>query len=491
MKSNFFGPYKKREYGNKQPFIHLGPFELRLPFIHYRFEIADFAQGLLMCAVCLGIIPILTEYLGMPFEIAITIVILNGFLYLWHAHLGDPVVPGWITPAIPLLLLWLKTFPEGVPRMHALIAFEFELGVLSLLLGATGLAKKFVDIVPDSLKAGVLLGAGIAAVKLVFDAGGRFDKFPWTITIALGLAFFILFSNHFKNLRARYKLLNFVANLGLMPALALAIIIAPIVGELPWPSLQWGFTIPQFGTLFREWTPFSTRIGFPPFYLYVSAAPLVAAVYIVLFGELIQADALIDEAREHRDADEDIHFNANRNNVIVGMRNIFMSLFGPDVSMCGPMWAAMQVVICERYKHGDKAMESIFGGMASFRWGTFMGYFFLPIVTLVKPILPIALSLTMLVQGYVAVRVGILKARTFNDLGVAGIVAAVLISRGSGYAFGVGVVLCALVYGKTFFRNWKTYDKVKDPVFNSRIPVEDIAPPEVAIELKTVAGKQN
>ncbi len=55
-----------------------------------------------MCAVCLGIIPILQEYLGMPFEIAITIVILNGFFYMWHAHLGDPVVPGWITPAIPL-----------------------------------------------------------------------------------------------------------------------------------------------------------------------------------------------------------------------------------------------------------------------------------------------------------------------------------------------------------------------------------------------------
>ena len=86
----------------------------------------------------------------MPFEVAITIVILNGFFYLWHAHLGDPVVPGWITPAIPLLLLWLKTFPEGVPRMHALIAFELELGLVSFFFGATGLAKKFVDIVPDA-----------------------------------------------------------------------------------------------------------------------------------------------------------------------------------------------------------------------------------------------------------------------------------------------------------------------------------------------------
>lgn len=187
------GPLIKREIGQKQPYFPLGPFELRLPFIHYRFELADYAQGLIMCAVCLGIIPVLQEYLGMPFEIAITIVILNGFLYLWHAHLGDPVVPGWITPAIPLLLLWLKTFPEGVPRMHALIAFEFELGLFSLFLGATGLARKFVDLVPDALKAGILLGAGVAAVRLVFEKGGRFDTFPWTITISIGFAFYILF----------------------------------------------------------------------------------------------------------------------------------------------------------------------------------------------------------------------------------------------------------------------------------------------------------
>ena len=469
---SWLGPAIKREYGKKQPFIPFGPFEIRLPFIHYRFEVADYTQGLIMCAVCLGIIPILTEYLGMPFEIAITIVILNGFLYLWHAHLGDPVVPGWITPAIPLLLLWLKTFPEGVPRLHALIAFEFELGLFSLLLGATGLATRFVNLVPDALKAGILLGAGVAAVRLVFEKGGRFDTFPWTITIAIGFAFYILFSNHFKTLRSKHVGFKYLSDLGLMPALLLAIVIAPLFGELPWPDIKWGFTIPQFTALFTQWTPFSDRVGFPPLSLYLDAAPLVAATYIVLFGELIQADALIDEAREFRHGDENIHFDANRNNIIVGLRNITMSLIAPDASMCGPMWAAMQVVECERYKHGPEAMDSLFGGVGSFRWGTFTGYFFSPIVTLVKPILPIALSLTMLVQGYVAVRVGILKARTFNDLGVAGIVGAVLISRGAGYAFAVGIVLCLLIYGKDFFRKWQSYDKAKDPVFNSRISGE-------------------
>lgn len=466
---SLLGPVKKREYGKEQPYFPLGPFQLRLPFYHYRFELPDFIQGLLMCAVCLGIIPILQEYLGMPFEIAITIVILNGFFYLWHAHLGDPVVPGWITPAIPLLLLWLKEFPEGPARVQALIAFEMELGLFSLLLGATGLAKRFVDLVPDALKAGILLGAGIAAVRLVFETGGRFDSYPWTISISIGFAFYLLFSNHFKTLRKKNALLKHVSDLGLMPALVLAIIVAPLAGELSWPKIEWGFTVPQFTALFTQWTPFADNIGWPPFSMFLQAAPLVAAVYVVLFGELIQAEALIDESREFRNGDEDIHFNANRNNMIVGIRNVSMSMLGPDASMCGPMWAAMQVVECERYKHGPEAMDSLYGGVASFRWGTFTGYFFSPIVTLVKPILPIALSLTMLVQGYVAVRVGILKARTFNDLGVAGIVAAVLITREASAAFGVGIVLCLLIYGKDTFRNWSTYDKTSDPVFNSRI----------------------
>jgi len=469
---SLFGPVYKREHGKEQPHIPFGPFKVRFPFIHYRFELPDYLQGLLMCAVCLGIIPVLQEYLGMPFEIALTIVILNGFLYLWHAHLGDPVVPGWITPFIPLLLLWLKTFPEGVARMHALIAFEFELGLFCLFLGATGLAKRFVDLVPDALKAGILLGGGIAAVKLIFDKGGRFDTFPWTIAICIGFAFYVLFSNHFKTLRNKNVVLKSLSDLGLLPAIAMAIIVGPLVGELAWPSLQWGFTVPQFYTLFTEWTPFAERIGFPPVHLYLEAAPLVAAAYIVLFGDLIQAEALVDEAREFRHGDEAVYYDANRNNIICGLRNITMSMVGPDASMCGPIWAAMQVVECERYKHGREAMDSLFGGVGSFRLGTFTGYFFTPIVTLVKPILPIALSLTMLVQGYVSVRVGILKARTYNDLGVAGIVASVLIARGAGYAFGVGLVLCAMIYGKDFFRNWSNYDKTKDPVFNSKINIE-------------------
>ena len=32
------GAIYKRKYGEEQPYMKLGPFKLRLPFIHYRFE---------------------------------------------------------------------------------------------------------------------------------------------------------------------------------------------------------------------------------------------------------------------------------------------------------------------------------------------------------------------------------------------------------------------------------------------------------------------
>ena len=63
--------WQQRRDGDESPYIPLGPFKLRLPFIHYRFELPDYLQGLLMCAVDLAAIPLMVELLGMPFEAAI------------------------------------------------------------------------------------------------------------------------------------------------------------------------------------------------------------------------------------------------------------------------------------------------------------------------------------------------------------------------------------------------------------------------------------
>lgn len=453
--------WKDRIDGEESPFIPLGPFKLRLPFIHYRFEWPDYFQGLLMCAVDLAAIPLMIELLGMPFDVALAVVLMNGLLYLTHHLLGDPVVPGWITPAIPLIMAYCMTFPEGPERVHSLVAFQMTLGIFAIVLGMTGMASKVVGFIPQSIKSGVILGAGFAAVNSVFVAGGRFDSFPWSISIAVGIAFYLIFSRHFAALKTTNALLGLIGKLGIFPIIILAVLIAPVFGEAPWPDIEWGLISPDFTTLFQEYTVIG--LGFPPIAMFISAIPTVLAAYIILFGDVLQSRALIAEA-DHLRPDERIDYNPNRAHLIFGGRNTFMSIFGPDIVMCGPLWAAMQVVVIERYKDGKAAMNSLFGGSGSFRWGTNTGLLLLPIVSLVEPILGIALSLTLLIQGYVSVRIGILESRSNRDLGIAGIIGAVLVARGATWAFAVGIILTLLVYGSDFFRgeNEKIFTKDLD-----------------------------
>ena len=440
---------KERVDGQETPFWPAGPFKVRLPFVHYKFEWPDYFQGLLMCAVDLAAIPLMTDLLGMPFEVALAVVMLNGLLYLTHHLLGDPVVPGWITPAIPLLIAYCSTFPEGEQRVYALIAFQLSLGIFSIAIGASGLAHRVVALIPQAIKSGVIIGAGIAAVISVFEMGGRFDSFPFSISIAVGIAFYVIFSRHFAQLKRENAVFGAIGKLGIFPIVALAIIVAPIFGEAPWPQLEWGISQPDFTTLWQEYTVFG--LGFPPASMFLTAIPTMLAAYIVLFGDVLQSRAILEEA-DHERPDEKVEYSADRAHMIFGARNGIMSMIGPDVAMCGPLWSAMHVVIVERFAQGKKAMDSLFGGAGSFRWGTNTGLLLLPIVSLVQPILGVALALTLLIQGFVSVRIGVMESRSQRDLGIAGVIAAILSIKGAAWAFAIGVVLTALIYGKDFFK---------------------------------------
>lgn len=439
---------KKRPDGQEPPYIPLWKFKIRFPGIHYRWEWPDYIQGLLMCAVCLSIIPMLQEILGMPFEVALAIVMLNGFFYLWHASLGDPVVPGWVTPAIPLLASWLLAMPMEA-RMHHLIAFQGMLALWCLFLGVTGLSKKVIQAIPHGIKAGVILGAGIMAIQLVFMKGGKFFSMPITTGVCALVGLFCIYNAFFRELSAHNKIIKFIANLGILPAVVAAIIVAPLVGEAPF-AIEWGISNPSFSELWTDWVPWGT-LGWPDFNTIVSTIPVVLAVYIVIFGEAVQAQGIISDAKQQR-SDEPIDYNPDRTHLIVGIRNGAMSCLGPDLSMCGPIWAAMTVVVYERWKKGREYMDSIFGGAACFRFGTFTGYWLLPVVAMTRPILPAALSLTMIIQGFVAVYVGVREARSLKDLGLAGVVGGVLVSQGATWALGIGIITAFVMYGMNFFK---------------------------------------
>ena len=94
---------------------------------------------------------------------------LNALCYYLPSLMGDPVVPGWITPALPLTINWLSQWSVldfgmgNVDRIYAMIALQMLVAVSFLIMGVSGLGRKLVQMVPMSIKAGIVLGAGVTA----------------------------------------------------------------------------------------------------------------------------------------------------------------------------------------------------------------------------------------------------------------------------------------------------------------------------------------
>ena len=81
-----------------------------------------------------------------------------------------------------------------VDRIYAMIALQMLVALSFLIMGATGLGRKLVDAVPTSIKAGIVLGAGVTAGVNVFSA--RMPKAPITVVIAVLMSYFFLFNRH-------------------------------------------------------------------------------------------------------------------------------------------------------------------------------------------------------------------------------------------------------------------------------------------------------
>ncbi len=463
----------KRNQGEEQPSWHFGIFRIRLPFLHYRIESSEALQAVLMCATCLGAVPILTDVLGIPFELAWSMVIINGLLYNLHSVLGDPVVPGWITPSIPLTIAYLTQFQIGSERIQALIALQLLVAIIFLSMGATGLAGRLMRIVPDSIKSGILLGAGFAAIIGEFAVKkGRFNLYPFSIAIGTLLSYFLLFSERFKNMRRKSKIVDMFGKYGMLPAIFASIVIAPLFKELPFPTIEVGsfIKIPEFSNILSQVSVFG--VGFPKIDMFIKALPMAAIVYIIAFGDFVTSGELLKEADEIR-TDESIDFNSNRSNLISGIRNLIQGFLIPYVPLCGPLWAAVSAAVFERYKEvresGEEvrtgegcitccssygitpdqvSMESVYSGVGTFRWITFLCVAIVPIVYLVKPTLPVALSLTLLVQGFVCTRLAMMICKDKLDMGIAGVMASVIAIKGAAWGLGVGILLFLLLQHK-------------------------------------------
>ncbi|TWI56147.1 solute carrier family 23 protein [Halalkalibacter nanhaiisediminis] len=455
--------YKRKE-GQEQPYWPAGPFKVRLPFVHYRFEAPEFVQALIMFVVSLGMIPLLTEYLGLPYQVALAYVFIGGIGFMLPALLGVAMVPGWITPAIPVVLLFLGNFQPGPEAIQALFALQFIVFLIFFILGITKLGGKLVDLVPNSLKAGILIGAGLAALMGEIQNGGRLMNTPISLIIGSLVAFYILFSLSFKQLVENNKIAKVMANYGLVPAMVIAMIIGWMVSEYPMANVEWGITQPAF---IEMWSYLPFAVGFPSLDIFLLAVPTAIIAYIIAFGDIIVGKTLLQRADNVR-KDEKIDTNVDRVHLVTALRNLIHSFFAPYPGLAGPLWTPVHATMVERYKYGRKAMDSIHSGMGTFWIAGFIALFILPLVSLFQPVLPIALSLTLIITAYVCISVGIEQVHTTTERGVAGIMAVVLAIHGATYGLIAGVVLYFLIEKTTLFKA-KSNNDVEDEVEEKKV----------------------
>ena len=452
---NLMLPSARREDGAKQPCIKIWKFDLRIPFVHYEWEIPEMIQACVVFMTGSAATAYLQDMFGFTFEMALSMVFVHELLYMVNNTLGDPLIGGWITPAVPLITAFLLNY-EGPDRMYALVGMELILGLMYVILGVTGIATKLVDICPESLKGGILIGSGFAACagaygfRSLANGGTDFFKYPiaWSVGIALGL--FLLFSYGFGKVKFTSKnpAVKLLTKAGFVPAIIVSGIVGMIVGEVALPDFSgvnsfWFNPIPG---LTWVWKNFSiTGIGIPPAHILISDLPMAIMCYVIAFGDIVGGTAFMEDTKRYR-ADEYIDVNPDRTNICCGIRNLIEAFFSPCCTMSGPLWSAMTVSVAERYKTGKENMYSIFGGSCTFNTTKWICQLIVPLMSLIRPILPLAMAQTLMIQAFGSFYVGINMCRTNVERGIAGITAgAIAICTNPSYGLFVGIALCIVM----------------------------------------------
>jgi hypothetical protein len=301
-----------------------------------------------------------------------------------------------------------------------------------------------VSFIPNSLKAGIIIGAGIAALMGEIKVGGRVEATPVSLIIGAIISAYVLFSVSFKDKIQNNRYAKMLANLGMISGMLVAMIIGWVIGEYPLPNIEWGITQPNFG-LMTDYLVFN--VGIPDISVFLLAFPTAMIAYVIAFGDILVGKALSERVDSIR-PDEKIETNITRIHIVTGIRNGVHALFAPWPGLAGPIWTAAHATLAERYALGRKAMDSIYSGGGTFWWTGLIAIFMLPLVTLFKPVLPIALSLTLLLTAYICIMVGIEQLKNSAERGVAGIVAVTLAmpaAQSTIYAIVIGIVLYILI----------------------------------------------
>ncbi len=432
----YFGPKRKPGY-EEQPSINPSFLKLRLPFYHYPIEYQDFIQGAILACVPLGITATMVPTLGIPIEVAVLMVMINNFFYLWHTSFGDPSIAGWITPGIPIYVAYFESFttsvvgPTGVyiERVQALIAVQLVLAIIFLVLGVSGLGRTLVEHIPKSITAGILLGSGLASLERIFNPAQPFVKdLPVSFLVSAFLSLFLLFSKRAVSWRKQNKIFQWIAGFGIVPGFVVGYILGVLTGEIKvdWELITSRLIIDMpFGRMIKEVSVLG--VGWPSATMFGAGIAVAVVAYIICFGDIIVLKALIKQADEARQ-DEKVVVHIGRTHVITGWRNLFQGLFLPYVPLLGPQWTGGQALVVQRYMHATPEQEyTYWGGATSMFWGMSIALLVNPIVQIMIPARNIGFGLTLLIQGYLCSYLAMEMVENNVQRAIAGIMAAALV----------------------------------------------------------------
>jgi len=387
-------------------------FTARFPFIHMRIEWSLLLQGLVVSlSTGLALIPVLTSFFGLNFEEAVTIAMIHMLLVTSNILIfGEPYAAGWITPALPLVLaLVINDFNTPVERFQMMTALSLNFAVLTLLMAMTGLGQRLSDLLPVGVKAGIILGASFSAFKAIFyDDVSNFEAMPVSYVAAIVTCLIIMYLPNLKRFKIFSQTLIRIASFGLLPAFIMVGIFGGLSGEI----------------------------------LFVT--------YLILFSDLITGKSLIEDNQKYR-LDDPIDINLSRIHYAISIRNFIMALFAPFFPTQGILWTGAQVIIVNRWAQGKEKLENLISGISAFYYyGIPVVFLILPLVTFLKPFMPIALMLTLLLTGIACGRLAF-KMVSFNGDRLTMLVIATLLTF---YNLWVGLifVIIAVFFIKKFNR---------------------------------------
>ena len=440
--------------GAIHPGFKWGPFTFRVPFLHTRIEWPELAQGIFVAgATGLGLVPVLTHYFGLTFEEAVAFAFVQSVLLSSQPILfGEPFAPGWVTPALPLVLGAMiiggaPLYEDPADMWRYMAALTIVFAAIIFFMGFTGLGGKVVSALPNAFKGGIIMGAAIAAVYRVFFGDATlFQAMPVTTTVAVGFCIFLTFSIPVMHLKQKYKPLALFASLGLLPGFFAGGLVGPFAGilagpteklvELGWLKDTWlgyfkteitysfalegvettyGVLVLPFMSLWEKISPLS--IGFPSFEMMINAIPLAIIGYVLLFGDLITGHEILKISQPAR-PDNKLDVNLNRTHISAGIRNTLSLFAAPFFPTQGCLWTGVQVIIAQRWAEGKQGMQSFHSGMASYYvFGIPILYMCAPLLAALEPLMPIALSLTLVLTGFACAYVAMGLQRTNAERG--------------------------------------------------------------------------